>query len=425
MIRKILIFFLLIIVVPPAIAVGVLDRESCFYNGKKLDKGIAEETSTKTPKVAEDFSGKAVCYDLRENRRTEEVEIKNGKKHGWEQRFSRTSGKLSEEIYYVDDERHGVMKRYDHRNDGLQQEMNYEHGKLAGIQKEYFSENGQLKRIQWVEKERSNNKKTEVYFNKDGSLSMLSCGKQVISTQDARWCGRNGERNEVVLYSQSEDKNWPREVRHYKNNVLDGEVIKLHRQGHMMHKEVYANGEKVSSESFENGKPVHIQKYEAGKRSGEEVAYFEGTDQVKIAVEWKDSKKLKQVEFYQNGQPKETQLFKDDVVAITHYRENGNKYSEGEYEERGSYWWPYTSPQGVVKYYSEEGHLIEEASYDYGRLNGERKLYDSQELYREEVYEKGDLVNAKDYDRYGQPIRDTHFHPDGSVKKVIEIPPSL
>lgn len=426
MIRIILAFSLLTIAMSKVMAVGVLDRESCFYNGKKLDKGIAEETATKIPKVSEDFTGTAICYDLRENRRTEEIDIKNGKKHGWERRFNRTTGKLSEEIYHVDGKRHGVMKRYDHRNGGLQQENNYVQGENIGLQKSYFSENGQLKRIYWVSKKRSSKEKTEVYFNEDGSLSMLNCGSQIFSTQDSSWCGREGERSEVVLYSHSEGESWPREIRHYKNNVLDGEVIKLHKKGHMMRKEVYADGEQLSSEAFTDGKPVHIQKYEAGKRSGEEVAYYPGSEQVKVAVEWKDSKKLKQLEFYQNGNPKEAQLFSGDTVEITRYYENGSKYLEGSYIETGSSWWSHMRPHGIIKYYSEDGVLREEAKYTLGQLDGERKLHiEKQGLYREETYGKGNLLSAKDYDRHGQPILETQYFPDGSVKKVVEIPPGL
>ena len=82
MFRVTLIFTLNIIFVSSVLALGVLDRESCFYNGKKLDKSISEETDKKTPKVAENFSGTAICYDLRDNKRTHEIEIKNGVKNG-------------------------------------------------------------------------------------------------------------------------------------------------------------------------------------------------------------------------------------------------------------------------------------------------------------------------------------------------------
>jgi len=399
---------------------GVLERESCFYNGKKLDRGISEETAIKTPKVAEDFTGTAICYDLRDNRRTEEIEIKNGQKHGWERRFNRSTGELAEEIYNVNGKRHGVMKRYDHRNGELQQEINYEHGENVGLQKSFFSENGQLKRIFWVSKERSSKDKTEITFNKDGSLSMLSCGPQVMSIHDTQWCGRNGKTSKVVLYTYSNDERWPREIRHYKNNLLDGEVIKLHKQGYMMQKDVYDEGEKISSESYADGKPVHVQKYQSGKQKGEEVVYFEGSDQIKIAVEWDNSRKVKQIEFYQNGKPKETQLFNNDVVEITHYRENGSKYSEGQYIEVGSAWWRYMSPHGVLQYFSDEGELVEKISYSNGRRDGERRLYHSQNLYRQEKYESGKLLEAVDYDRHGEPVRTTQYFPDGSVKEAKE-----
>jgi antitoxin component YwqK of YwqJK toxin-antitoxin module len=427
MIRQLLALIFMVIAVQQAFAVGVLDRETCIYNGKKLNKGIAAETATEIPKLPENFTGTAVCFDIRSKRRTEEVKIKNGKKHGIERRFDRTTGKLSEEINYVNGERHGVMKRYDHRNNGLQQEMQYKQGQIQGVQKTYYSDSGQLERIQWRSKVRSGGKTTEIYFNKDGSLSMLSCGEQVISTQDSKWCGRDGVRSEVVLYADSSNGNsWPREIRHYKNNLLDGEVIKLHREGHMMRKEVYAKGERVSSESFADGKRVHIEKYQDGKQSGEEVAYFEGTEKIKMAVQWKDSKKLKQLEFYQNGKPKEAQLFDGDTVMITRYRQDGSKQLEGAFIERGSAWWPYMISHGAIKIFSDDGHLSEEAGYSYGRLNGQRKLYNStQDLTREESYEKGSLVSAKDYDRFGQIIREIHYFPDGSVKKSSEPPAGL
>ena len=247
MFRVTLIPIVYIFLVSSATALGVLERESCFYNGKKLDRSISEETETKIPKVAVDFTGTAICYDLRDNRRKEEIEIVDGKKNGRERRFDRNTGKLSEEIHNVDGKRHGLMRRYDHRNGQLQQEINYQAGKTVGIQKLFYSENQQLKRIYWASKERTSETRTEVFFNKDGSLSMLKCGPQVISTQDSRWCGRDGQRSEVVLYTQSSEKTWPREVRHYKNNVLDGEVVKLHRNGQMMEKDVYEEGERVSS----------------------------------------------------------------------------------------------------------------------------------------------------------------------------------
>ena len=427
MIQQFLVFPVLLITAYPTLAMGVLDRETCVYNGKKLNKGIAKESATETPKLPVDFTGTAVCYDLRSKRRTEEIDIKDGKKHGLERRFNRDTGKISEEINYVNGERHGLMKRYDHRNNGLQQEMRYEKGQIQGVQKSFYSENGQIERIQWRSKVRSGKETTEIYFNKDGSLSMLSCGAQVISTQDSNWCGRNGTRSKVVLYSDSgKDNSWPREIRHYKNNLLDGEVIKLNIEGQMIRKESYEKGEQLSSESFSNGKRVHIEKYQQGGRSGEEVAYFEGTEKIKVAVQWKDSKKLKQLGFYQNGNPKETQLFENETVTITRYREGGGKQLEGVFVERGSAWWPYMVSHGVLKYFSEEGHLSEEAVYSYGKLNGSRKLYNSkQEQFREELYESGSMLSAKDYDRVGEIIRETEYFPDGSVKDDAELSPGL
>jgi len=426
MFRAALIILVYVLLVSTATALGVLERESCFYNGKKLDKSISEETDSKTPKVADNFTGTAICYDLRDNRRTDEIEIENGVKNGWERRFDRNTGKLLEEIHNVDGKRHGIMRRYDHRNGRLQQEINYHAGESIGIQKSFYSENEQLKRIYWAAKERTSEARTEVFFNKDGSLSMLKCGPQVISTQDSRWCGRGGERNEVVLYTQNSEQTWPREIRHYKNNLLDGEVVKLHRNGQMMEKVVYKEGERVSSETFTDGKIIHIKKYESGKHSGEEVAYYPGTDKIKIAVEWKNSKKHKQVEFYQNGNPKETQLYKKDSIAVTRYYDNGSKYLEGHFVERGSRWWSYMVRHGKIKIYSLEGNLNEEVSYDNGQIEGLRKLYDAQDgLYREEFYEKGSLLSAKDFNVNGLPIREVLYYPDGSVKKVNDISPGV
>jgi len=99
---------------------------------------------------------------------------------------------------------------------------------------------------------------------------------------------------------------------------------------------------------------------------------------------------------------------------------------EGHFVERGSRWWSYMVRHGKIKIYSLEGNLNEEVSYDNGQIEGLRKLYDAQDgLYREEFYEKGSLLSAKDFNVNGLPIREVLYYPDGSVKKVNDISPGV
>ncbi len=400
--------------------IGLLDMESCVYNGKQLNLGIAKETNTATPKVARDFTGTAVCYDVRTKARSQEVEIRKGKKHGWLRKFDTRTGKLAEEVFYAKGSREGLLNRYDHRNGKLKLRWSFRKDKQHGVQKEFHSETGQLKRVYWTSSPRPSGKATNVKFNKDGSLSQLTCGPQVISTQDSAWCGRDGKSSEVVLYSLSGGKAWPREIVHYNKNVVHGEKLTLHRDGFVLRKETYKKGTKISSESFKDGKTVHVEEYVGGKRSGEEVAYFEGTKKRKVVVEWKKGKRVKQEDFYMNGQlSRLLEVGKKGKATINEYRDTGVPFSEGTYIFGGSRWWSRWLPDGKITYYYQDGKVRSRSEYKAGQAEGKRTLHDPGGwVAREEHYADGSITRSIDYDNRGKVLCDASYHEDRSIKKL-------
>lgn len=416
---RVLILALSLVVPVSAVAksLSVLEMENCIYSGKRLNRSIAKPTATETPKIPPKFTGKAVCYDVEKKKRSYEREIVNGKLNGWEIKFDVYRGGVAEETFFVNGLMSGTRRRYDHNTGKLRMEMEYRDGEQHGVQKDYFSKSGKLRRIVWISKPLPK-KTTSIYFNEDGTLSMLECGPQVLTEHDSAWCGRDGKRGKVVLHGFSRGESWPREIRHYKNNVLDGERIKLNRKGEALSKEIYAKGESKSSESYKDGKVISFSKNKDGKRSGKTRVFFSGGKQLKIETTWKKGKKTEQKEFYEDGLPRAFYKYDKKGVKVTRFF-GGKKYSEGRYKEKRVHWWEYWENDGPLTYYYENGKKKEMIPYKAGEVDGEcRRFNESGKLVQADKYVKGTLKSSKYY-RGKKVVREVLYNADGSVLREV------
>jgi len=387
-------------------------RENCFYDGVKLSPAVMKETETIKRSISPEFSGHVICFDVRKKKKKESFFLVGGIKNGTFRKFDVRTGKILKEGTYRSGKMHGQVLQYDHRNGKLQRKMNYHEGKMAGVQTDYYSESGLRKRVYWVGK----GPKTSIQFTKKGNPSTVICGVRSVMPEDVLWCGRDGRRGKVTLYSNTEKKS---RIHEYLNGQKDGQQLTFDRSGKVKRLEIFKAGKKESSESFRDGKKITSFKFNEG-REGKIVAFFPNSKQKQSETVWKKGNKVSEITFYENGKVSFQAKYKTDkTVNISRYDDKGELLLIGNYKKIKSWYWYYLAPHGAVRRYQGKELLLEENNYENGSLHGITRYFDSKgELTRKENYKKGILITSEDYSKE-KMVRKIEYYDDGSLKKEI------
>lgn len=245
---------------------------------------------------------------------------------------------------------HGEYIVYSHGN--LWRKMVYNRGVLEGKRYEYY-DNGSVKSI--IEYKNSIPIQAVLYHNNgqlQGNITYDEFGNrhgQVI-VYDANGIiieESNYENGKLHGKNMKQIGSKSKEIKHYNNNILEGEYTLLYSDGKtQIHGFYDEKSERTSkwSEYWENGSLKSVIIYEKGYQNGNSTFYFE------------------------NG----------NIKSYEEYKEGKRHGKLQEYQE-----YPY--------------HLITDAVYKDGSLDGEYKAYNDGKLWRDCIYKDGVIVSEKQY----------------------------
>ena len=344
-----------------------------------------------------EISGLVTCRDRDTEMIIRKVNFKNGKRHGWEERFDVRSGKPLLREPYVDDKIEGVAQYFNREKFYLERETTFRNGQVEGLGKSYY-EDGSIKSLKY-EVVGSAPYKTFMEFWPNGQLKSLTCGPQSVDKRDAQWCGRNGTVGQVTLYDR---QGRPAEKLSFLNNKWHG----------------------THERYFENGQLAEQREYEAGQATGARSA-FSASGQVQVKNDYdKKSGNGTVAENFKEGQPKSVYVLRDHKVqSETHY------YQNGKVREEVSYYHSPTKgedPRKAVTQYSDQGGKLSEQNYSqielpYGgrewQLDGAGVLYRQDgSLHKKQQYKNGKLETAELFDENGNFQKKEEYFKDGSRK---------
>lgn len=195
----------------------------------------------------------------------------------------------------------------------------------------------------------------------------------------------------------------PRSERDCKNGRTDGVLRQFYPDGTLLIEETYVSGKRhgLRQEYYPGGQPNRIMHFRSGRMDG---IYRKFNQNGKVAYEtlWRNDRQtsdiLKEYKYYPNNNVKT-----EYIMQVEPGKSKGRAYFREFFENgRLSKEYVFTS-RGRVSFYKEydaAGTLVVDQR---GGFTGVRKLfYDNGRLEKEERYEKGGLVEASDYDSYGQ-----------------------
>jgi len=398
-------------------SVGDLENENCSYNGIKLDRAAMPDTKGRTNEIPPDFTGVVVCVDPQTKRMYETYRVVKGERTGETRVYDRQNGRLTEVTSYKSGKRNGIVRKYDWNTGKLTMEFAVRDGVPDGVQRQYYSDTGTLERITWVSKDRSGSA-TDITFNKKGQLMSLTCGDQVLIGTDARWCGRDGKVGDVTLYSSEG-------VVSRREQMLNGKLHGLQQQfrddGSVMSETRYENDKRMEEKQFRAGerKPTY-----ASARAGDsemEVSYFPESKKKQHVIARKHGKVVKEFEYFANGQLAKERVAEGERFHVREFTDRGICIVDGAYREPllGSWGWYGLVPDGAVKSFTSEGHLVEEEHFVSGERDGIQKSYDAETpslLLRRAYYEKGRLKWSEDFIQKTHQTMRREYAEDGSIK---------
>ncbi len=383
-------------------------HEGCKYNGKILNfsKSSTELGTQFISKVPEDFTGKKECYHIN-SKVSETSEYVKGQKSGMMKSFD-DKGHLTEEVQMKNDVRDGLLKRYHHDTHKLIMENQYKNGEYLGLSKEYYEDTGKIKTLRMITADLTG---SEMYFNKMGKLTHLSC-KPIALPEDKDLCGRNGTGKKVSLYPQEGDK--VSQTLTYKNLKLEGEVTNYNSNNEVIYKKLFKDGDLVSEEHFSTKgyykRIIHV------KKTTETFHFASG--KLKQILVMKGFEKISDIEFYENGSKKSETEKKGDVIYVTTYFDNNQiKCRYQNKNIRG-----YSVHDGPNTCFYEDGKPSVSENYIEDKLDGEQSYYSAKGLLSEKSsYKSGLLLESWFYDENGQLTKNEQYEPDGS-RKLIKQP---
>jgi antitoxin component YwqK of YwqJK toxin-antitoxin module len=386
----------------------VAHADVIFYNGKKFDDRYGEP---------QHFTGEKSYRDNGQVRSREQWV--DGVLDGPFAHYD-FDGKLDETGTNRRGKRQGLFRRY--QRGKLQMEMVYADGELQGVQKDY--RDGVLERVYLVVPPRGM-VDTELYFNKQGQLTGLHCGKTPIGKQDAAWCGMDGKQSNVTLYSDNGKKS---ATAQYLWGKPHGTFQKFNVvTGAMMHEEKYDHGHRVGEQHADRSGVVLSKSDCDDKRSScTETEMFPGGKEVQTVTVWRGGKIQKRTEQYQNGKTRETLTAQKDHFQIDRFDDEGRPVSLGTYIAAGGWSWDPYVPDGTVESFAQGvrwrlEHFVAGARQG---LSQEWFDYQGHKIRDDSEYAKDDLLRQKIYvdDKLAVELE---YMPDGSLKskKVIVAPP--
>lgn len=369
---------LLAVAIPSAHAVEDCDRKVNLNNGFTY----------------KEISGLVTCRDRDTEMIIHKVNFKNGKRHGWEERFDVRSGKPLLREPYVDDKIDGVTQYFNREKFYLERETTFRNGKVVGLAKSYY-EDGSIKSLTY-EVVGSAPYKTFMEFWPNGLLKSLTCGPESVDKRDAQWCGRNGTVGQVTLYDR---QGRPTEKLSFLNNKWHGTHERYFENGQLAEQREYDAGQATGARStFSSSGQVKI-KNDYDKKSGNgTVAENFKEGQPKSVYVLRDHKVQSETHYYQNGKVREEVIFshsptkgQDSRKAVTQYSDQGVKLAEQNYLQSESvYGAENWQPDGAGISYRQDGSLQKKLQYKNGKLET-AELFD----------EKGNFQKKEEYFKDG------------------------
>ncbi|MBX7228012.1 MAG: hypothetical protein K1X48_00155 [Burkholderiaceae bacterium] len=338
-----------------------------------------------------EISGLVTCKDRDTQTIIRKVNFKNGKRHGWEERFDVRTGKVFAREPYVENKLDGVAQYFNREKFYLERETSFRNGQIEGLAKSYY-EDGSIKSIRYELTGAQYN--TDIEFWPNGKLKRLSCGPQSVDKRDEQWCGRNGTVGEVILYDQ---QGRPEEKRSFLNNKWQGTHERYFENGQIAEQREYEAGEATGRRSTFNAAGQMLTKSEYDRKSGTGTItenFKEG--QLKSTYVLRNHKVQSETHYYQNGKLREEATYqrqgKDQAVrkAVVQYSDRGVKMLEQGYLEVES---PYGGnstwrPDGPGMIYRENGSLQKKVQYKNGTLEFAELFDENGNFQKKEEYFK-------------------------------------
>lgn len=182
-----------------------------------------------------------------------------------------------------------------------------------------------------------------------------------------------------------------------KDGRYEGPAVRYWKNGKIAERTLYKSGKILSRESF----------FESG--SPESVVKFEKDRETLATLFWENGKKRQVTETTYSGPSGRTE-------HVTEYYDNGQILSETVETYAGPSSWGQLT--GKATSYQRDGTLILEESYEKGRRQGLRKVWNlALNRYWEETYEKGVLTAVKTFEAKSKKLLEkAEYFADGSVK---------
>ena len=303
-----------------------------------------------------------------------------------EQRYTEQGTLLSETVY-KQGKRNGIAKEYDPKTGKLRWEQNYENDSAMGLGKRYFPDGATLSSMEYINP--ADRSRTAISLNKQQQPTSIECGKG-FPADFAAYC-----KGPVQLYSSegAQAATVVPSASGYTGTVANADGATV----------AYKDGKRDGTEKImgKNGHVARINNYAGGQRVGEQVEYFDDSDQIKerYYIDPTSYKRTKSEAFFQNGQ---LSTLKESLTAdryrIQAFYDNGKPAMEATLIEKGEcddfYGYCSDKPVGESKIYNRDGELVV-STHD----------------------EKGNIIKTVKYDANGREDETKHYYPDGSVKQ--------
>lgn len=333
-------------------------------------------------------NGVEICYnDETKSEKVIERNWKDGRREGpvrcWEK------GKPAFEANYKNDVLQGVYVDYDYDSTGAR--VTYlENNEEAGLT--FSVKDGKVTRLHYC-----------MIGGTQSHEDVLSCetgdlGK--FAKPVAEFRAEELKKNKLAAAAEAKRRNGPQESK-YRDGKIKAKWTNVDGRIHGKFESFFENGKIQSDCSYKNGKEDGLcLTYDSEGRLDKKETWMNG----KVAVT---------EIFFDNGKTESVTDTKSGRACVISYYDTGVKNSE--YCSSSDRWWMIY--EGPYKYWSQDGELIVDGTYEKEQRTGKWNYYSDKQIERELIYEKDSLVKSTDY-FYNVPqhriVRE--YFPDGSVK---------